>query len=43
MLAAYGIRMPKTEEKLSPSDGYNLLTGFNDYFSVFPFCFSAQS
>lgn len=42
MFSAHGIHIPKNE-KLSVSDGYNLLTGFKDYLSVFHFHFPAQS
>lgn len=43
MLPAYDIHIPKTEVKQSVSDGYNFLTGFKDYLSIFPFHSSAQS
>lgn len=42
VFSAHGIHIPKNE-KLSVSDGYNLLTGLKDYLSVFHFHFPAQS
>lgn len=43
MFGAYDIHIPKNEEKLNMSDGYNLLRGLKNRLSVFHFHFPAQS